>query len=136
MKEQQEANKKREEEKANEARIMAETEGNLVLAECSVLLDMLSVESDWETVDDEIVSTAMRDLVRWQDQMNSLERSYRRFENMATKYDFPNTKKEAILATYEEKKALFEATKKAVKQEDIARGLYTLEPPRTEIIKY
>ena len=55
---------------------------------------------------------------------------------MATKYDFPITKKEAILATYEEKKALFEATRKAVKQEDTTRGLYTLEPPRTEIIKY
>ena len=136
LKEQQEANLKRSQEKAEEARIMAETEGNLVLGECSVLMDMLMIENDWEAVDDERISQAMRSMGKWQEQMNTLERAYRQFENMATKYDFPATKKDAIFETYEEKKTLFEETRKSIKEEDTVRGLYTLEPPRSEIIKY
>ena len=54
---------------------MAESEGSLVLAECSVFTDMLTVVSDWEEVDDEKITDAMRSLDKWQQQMNILERT-------------------------------------------------------------
>ena len=136
LKEQQKVNADREANKKEEARIMAETEGNLVLGECSVLGDLLLDVSDWDDVEDEVVADAMRNLDKWQEQMNVLERSYRKFENMAVKYDFPDSKKDAIRETYEDYRDRFEKIRKAVKEEDASRALYTLEPPRSDIIKY
>ena len=51
-------------------------------------------------------------------------------------HNFPQSRKEAILGTYEDYRDKFETAREAVKEEDIARGLFTLEPPRTDIIKY
>ena len=62
-------------DKAEQDRIMAETEGNTFLGECSVLGDLMEDE-DWEDVDDEAVSSAMRNLSKWQDQMTIIENPY------------------------------------------------------------
>ena len=35
---------------------------------------------------------AMRKLSKWQDQMTSIERGYRKFENMALEHNFPQEK--------------------------------------------
>ena len=67
-----------------------------VLGECSVLGDMMATEKDWEEVADEEVSNAMRNLNKWQDQMNNVERVFRKYENMAIKHNFPEVKKEAV----------------------------------------
>jgi hypothetical protein len=121
--------------KYEESRILAETEANTFLGECSVLGDIMTDET-WDEVDDETVSDAMRKLSKWQDQMTSIERSYRKYENMATKHNFPTEKQEAIKHTYDDQKDKFENTKEAVQREDTARGLFTLEPAKSDIIKY
>ena len=54
---------------------MTETEGNTFLGECSLLGDLMEDE-DWEDVDDEAVSSAMRNLSKWQDQMTIIENPY------------------------------------------------------------
>ena len=108
LKEQQSINSRRELEKKQEDENMAESEGSLVLAECSVFTDMLTVVSDWEEVDDEKITDAMRSLDKWQQQMNILERTYRKFESMAVTHGFPATKSEAIFAEYDTVKRRFE----------------------------
>ena len=55
---------------------------------------------------------------------------------MAIKHKFPEEKTESIKATYLDRKERFEVTKEAIMKEDTDRGLYTLEPPRTDIMKY
>ena len=45
------------------------------LGECSLLGDLMEDE-DWEDVDDEAVSSAMRNLSKWQDQMTIIENPY------------------------------------------------------------
>ena len=95
--------------KSEDSRILAETEANTFLGECSVLGDIMTDET-WDEVDDETVSDAMRKLSKWQDQMTSIERSYRKYENMATKHNFPMEKQEAIKHTYDDKKDMFETT--------------------------
>ena len=136
LKEQQSINSRRELEKKQEDENMAESEGSLVLAECSVFTDMLTVVSDWEEVDDEKIADAMRSLDKWQQQMNILERTYRKFESMAVTHRFPATKSEAIFAEYDTVKRRFEEIRKSVKQEDTVRSLFTLEPPRADVMKY
>ena len=122
-------------DKTKQSEIMAETESNTFLGECSVIGDMMDDE-DWEQADDETVSNAMRKLSKWQDQMTSIERGYRKFENMALEHNFPQEKQEAIKTTYQDKKDFFENTKEAVLREDAARCLFTLEPVKSDIIKY
>ena len=125
----------KEKEKAAEDLVLAETEANFFLGECSVLGDIMADE-DWEAADDDIVSGAMRNLTKCQEQMNTIERAYRKFENMATKHKFAEVKSEAIRVTYEDRKEKFEITRDAVRKEDTDRGLFTLEPARSDIMKY
>ena len=122
-------------DKAAQDRILAETESNTFLGECSVLGDLM-IDEDWEEVEDETVSNAMRCISKWQDQMTSIERGYRKFENMALKHNFPQDKQDATKLTYQDMKDKFENTKEAVLKEDTARGLFTLEPVKSDIIKY
>jgi hypothetical protein len=99
------------------------------------LLDMM-VDENWDIADDDVVSSAMRSLSKWQEQWNIIERSYRKYENMSIKHNFPEHRKEAVKATYEENKEKFESVKEALNKQDSDRGLLTLEPARTDIIKY
>ena len=122
-------------EKEEDARVLAETEQNSFLGEVSVLSDIMPDE-DWEEIDDEAVGNAMRNLSKWQDQMNRIERSYRKYENMAMKYNFSQVKQDAMKTTYQEKRERFESTRTAIQREDSDRGLFTLEPAKTDIIKY
>ena len=110
-------------------------EQNSFLGEVSVLDEIMPVEK-WDEVDDETIASAMRDLAKWQEQIIIIERAYRKYDNMALKHKFPSERKEAMLAVYEEKKDKFEKTKSAVQKEDRVRGLFTLEPVRTDIMKY
>ena len=135
LKEKQQAAAVQERDKSEESRILAETESNTFLGECSVLGDLM-IDETWEAVDDETVSSAMRNLSRWQDQMTIIERAYRKYENMALKHNFPEDKQDAITLSYQEKKDKFEQTREAVQREDTARGLFTLEPVKSDIIKY
>ena len=93
LEEQRKVSDDKAQEKSSENAILPETEGNLVLGECSVLGDMLPVEDNWEDAEDEAVGSAMRSLDKWQDQMNTVERAHRKFENMATRHDFPEARK-------------------------------------------
>ena len=52
------------------------------------------------------------------------------------KYHFDESKKEAISGEYSEIKQKFGETKDKVTKEDEVRGLFTMEPTRTDIIKY
>ena len=135
LEDRQQASAAQVQDKAEESRILAETESNTFLGECSVLGDLVADEN-WEEADDETVSGAMRQLSKWQDQMTIIERSYRKFENMALRHKFPQEKQDAINLTYQEKKAMFDQTKEDVQKEDTARGLFTLEPVKSDIIKY
>ena len=135
LKEKQASNSAKVKEKEQEALVYSQTESNAFLGECSVL-GQLVVDEVWTDVDDEVIGSAMRNLSKWQDQMNIVERSYRHFENMATKYNFPSDKRESIKATYLDRKERFEETKTAILKEDTDRCLYTLEPVKTDIIKY
>ena len=136
LKEQQVANSDRAREKAEEGIMLADTEANLLLGECKVLGDMMILETDWTEAADEVVANAMRHLDKWQEQMNHVERAYRKYENSAIKYSFPEHKQEATTATYEEYREKFEALRDDVKREDAERELFTLEPVRSDIIKY
>ena len=136
LKDQQEIRAEKAQEKVAEASSLPETEANLVMGECSVLGDMLTAEGDWSEADDAVIGNAMRNIAKWQEQMNTVERAYRKFENMATRHNFTESRKEAVLGSYEDYRSRFETARDAVKNEDLARGLFTLEPPRTDIIKY
>ena len=122
-------------EKLEESRLAAETEANLVLGECSVLGDIMP-DKEWKDLDDNEISEAVRNIAKWQDQMLRIERSYKNYENMALKHKFSDEKIEAVKSTFEEIKAKYEANCEALKEEDSDRGLFTLEPSRTDIIKY
>ena len=74
LKEIQASNAAKAKEKEEEASILANTEANLFLGECSVL-SQLMVEESWEEVEDEVISNAIRNLSKWQDQLNVIERS-------------------------------------------------------------
>ena len=123
-------------QKLNEDKILAETEGNTFFGECSVFGDMMPDEN-WEVVENEVVSHGMRNLGKWQEQWNQIERSYRKYENMAVKHNFSEVDREAVKATYEDNRERFEVTRKAlIKEDSDVRGLYTLEPTRSDIMKY
>ena len=68
--------------------------------------------------------------------MNIVERAHRKFENVALKHSFSSSQKESILATYQDLKERFEAARDSIQKEDSDRCLYTLEPAKTDIIKY
>ena len=103
LKQNQSVNAAQINEKQTEAGLMADMEQNSFLGEVSVLDDIMPDEN-WVEVEEETVSSAMRNLVKWQDQMNVIERAYRKYDNMALKYNFPSDKKDAMLDIYEEKK--------------------------------
>ena len=136
LKEQQHASAEKVREKSAQDMLLAESEANILLGECSVLGDMVTDEADWEVVEDDVVENAMRNLGKWQDQMNNVERAFRKYENMALQNTFPEDKKEAILATYEDYRQKFETARNAAKKQDTDRGLFTLEPTKSDIIKY
>ena len=69
-------------EKATKDTLEAEAEVNTLLGECSVFCDMMGLEVDFSEVEDDIISRGMRDLASWQDQMNTIERAFRKFENV------------------------------------------------------
>ena len=135
LKEKQEASVASLQDKEAENLLLAQTEANLLLGEIEVLGNIMT-EEYWEEADDEVIGNAMRNLSKWQDQMNIVDRSYRRYENMALKHNFSQERKEAIDTTYQERKERFESTRDAVQKEDGDRGLFTLEPAKTDIIKY
>ena len=136
LKEQQDSRDKDTRDKAAADLLLVDAEANLLLGECSVLGDMLTEILDWEGVDDDVVEDAMRNLGKYQDQMNQVERTFRKYENMSLKHHFPEDKKEAMLATYEDYRKKFEATRDNAKEQDTQRGLFTLEPAKSDIIKY
>ena len=120
----------------DDSKFLAQTEANLFFGESSVLCDMMPDEN-WSEVEDEVISQGMRNLAKWQDQWNQIERQYRKYENTAVRNNFSEIDKEAVKTTYDEKREKFETTRDALIKEDSAvRGLYTLEPTRSDIIKY
>ena len=114
-------------EKATKEILTAEGEANMLLGECSVMGDMMGIVVDYEEAEDDVISSGMRSLVVWQEQMNTIERVFRKYEN--TKDNFSTDRQEAIQLIYDEHRDKFQ-------KEDADRGLYTLEPARSDIIKY
>ena len=114
--------------------LSAESEANILIGECSVLGDMMGLEIDWESADDDVIGNGMRNLAGWQEQMNTIERSFRKFENVKSR--FTSDRQEAIQQIYDENKEKFQTARSSLKKEDADRGLYTLEPVRSDIIKY
>ena len=55
---------------------------------------------------------------------------------MALKLKFIEEKKESVRKTFDEMKERYEWTRDDLKQEDSDRALFTLEPARTNTIKY
>ena len=124
-----------ESDKKEKRVILAETTSNEFYGETSVMGDLL-MEENWDLADNTTVSQGMRALSAWQAQMNVIERKYRAFENEALKHTFPETKTEAVDAEYSRIRAKFEAVKEAVVYQDKERGLFTLEPVKTEKVKW
>ena len=52
--------------------LTAESEANNLMGECSVLGDMMGLDIDWEEADDDVIENGMRNLARWQEQMNTI----------------------------------------------------------------
>ena len=94
------------------------------------------MEEDWENTDNSTVSQAMRLINSWQNQMNEVERKYREFENDSKEYSFPQNKVDPIDAEYTRIREKFDQTKKAVQAQDRERGLFTMEPTKTEKVKF
>ena len=117
LQEKQKSNATKTKVREDDSKCLAETEGNLFFGECSVLGDMMADEN-WQEVDDEVVSQGMRNLAKWQEQWNQIERSYRKYENMSVRYNFSAIDKEAVKATYDDKRDKFEATREALVKED------------------
>ena len=87
-------------------------------------------DEDWSAVDDDVVSQGMRSLPKWQEQWNQLERAYRKYENLSLRQD-------AVKSKYNDLRSRFDSAKDLLQKEDsTVRGLYTLEPIRSDIIKY
>lgn len=135
LQEKQRKHTTQQQEKNREAEVLEETEANLFLGECSVLGDMIPDEA-WDQAEDNEVAEAVRNLPKYEEQWAKIERAYRKYENSALKYNFGETAKAAIKATYEDRKERYETTRDDLKREDADRGLFTLEPARTDIIKY
>ena len=122
-------------EKQEKATVLAETKSNEFYGETSVMGDLL-LDEDWDLADNTVVSQAMRLLSAWQAQMNLIERKYREFENDALQFGFPAPKTEAVDAEYSRICAKFESVKEDVTLQDKDRGLFTLEPAKTEKVKW
>ena len=131
---QKEASDQQETATATRQVLEAENSANTLLGECSVLGDMMGAEVDWTTAEEDAISSAMRSLEKWQEQMNTIERTFRNFEN--SKGVFTPDRQEAIQDTYDECKEKFQTARSTLRKEDAERGLYTLEPARSDIIKY
>ena len=123
------------EEKSRKGVVLADTKSNQFYGETSVMGDLL-LEEDWEKTDNTTVSQAMRLISSWQTQMNVIERKYREFENDALEYSFPVNKSEPIDIEYARIRDKFERTRDAVLQQDRDRGLFTMEPAKTEKVKF
>ena len=121
-------------EKKTRDLLSAEAEANVLMSECNVLGDMMGSEVNWEEAEDDEIRAGMRDLSRWQEQMNTIERAFRKFENFQDK--FSTDRQEAFKQVYDEAKEKFQTARSSLKKEDADRGLYTLEPARSDIIKY
>ena len=126
---------KADHEKVEKAVKLIETKANEFYGETSVMGDLL-LEEDWNLVDNTVVSQGMRLLSSWQTQMNLIERKYREYENNALLHSFPPEKTEAVDAEYARIRARFESVKEAVIFQDKERGLFTLEPAKTEKVKW
>ena len=61
LKEKQKSSHAKEQDKKEESLVLAETEANLFLGECSVLSDIMP-EDDWKEADDGVISDAVRRL--------------------------------------------------------------------------
>ena len=123
------------EDKANKGILLAETKANQFFGETNVMGDLL-MEENWEETDNSTVSQAMRLINSWQNQMNQVERTYREFENDAKEYSFPQDKVEPIDAEYTRIREKFDNIKKAVQFQDRERGLFTMEPTKTEKVTF
>ena len=121
-------------EKESRELLSAEAEANILMGECSVLGDMMGLEVNWEDAEDNVISNGMRSMARWQEQMNTIERAFRKYENM--KYKFSSDRQEAVQLVYDEAKQKFQTARSSLAKEDADRGLYTMEPVRSDIIKY
>ena len=115
--------------------LSAESEANILMGECSVLGDMMGLEVDWHDADDDVISNGMRSMAGWQGQMNTIERAFRKFENVKSR--FSTDRQEAIQQIYDDSKKSFQTARSSLKKEDAAdRGLFTMDPTRSYIIKY
>ena len=94
------------------------------------------LEEGWNLVDNSLVSQGMRLLSSWQTQMNLIERKYKAYENDALLHSFPPEKNEAVNAEYVRITAKFESVKEVVIFQDKERDLFTLEPAKTEKVKW
>ena len=132
---QEEAQRKAGEEKNKASLLWAYAKSNEFFAETSDMGDIL-LEEDWETTENCKVSEGMRLLKDWQTQMNTIERKYRDFENAASKHKFSKDKIDAIDLEYERIRDKYEKIRDAVSLQDKERGLFTLEPAKTEKMKW
>ena len=135
LKLQETAQAKAESDKKETATVLIETKSNEFYGETSVMGDLL-LDENWELADNTVVSQGMRLLSTWQAQMNIIERKYRDYENDALLYSFPQSKTDTVDAEYSRIRAKFEAVKEAVTLQDKDRGLFTLEPAKTEKVKW
>ena len=136
LEEKQKSNAEKIKDREADVRCLADEEKNLFFGECSVLEDIMPDE-DWTVVDDDVISQNMRSLSKWQEQWCQLERAYRKYENLSLRHLFPQVDKDAVKAKYDDLRDRFDNTKELLQKEDsTVRGLYTLEPIRSDIIKY
>ena len=135
LKLQETAQAKAETDKKEKATVLTETKSNQFYGETSVMGDLL-LDEDWDLADNIVVSQGMRLLNAWQAQMNVIERKYREYENDALLYNFPQAKTDAVDAEYSRIRAKFDSVKEAVSFQDKERGLFTLEPVKTEKVKW
>ena len=136
LEEKQKSNAEKSMVREADVRCLADEEKNIFFGECSVLEDIMPDE-DWTAVDDDIISQNMRSLSKWQEQWCLLERAYRKYENLSLRHSFPQVDKDAVKAKYDDLRNRFDNTKELLQKEDsTVRGLYTLEPIRSDIIKY
>ena len=135
LKLQEDAKAKTEADKKEKATVLPETKSNEFYGETSVMGDLL-LDEDWDLADNTVVSQGMRLITAWQAQINVIERKYREYENDALLYSFPQAKTDAVDAEYTRIRAKFDSVKEAVTKQDKDRGLFTLEPAKTEKVKW
>ena len=124
-----------EDDKVKKGELLVVTKTNEFNAETNVLGDLL-MDENWEEADNIKVSQAMRQTCVWQTQMNPIERKYTEFQNLSEEYKFSTDKTESVDNEYKRIRDIFDKTKKAVTEQDTERGLFTLEPAKTEKVKF